>query len=768
MERKYVYVSVALLAALWVSTAQGNGYAGRAVNGVYYKNGVVQPDNVINVKAPPYNAVGDGVNDDTAELQAALDYMHTNGGRVFVPAGVYKITSALTYTSTALGVPAFQLVGVGKGSVINQATTDLNALTVGSTDYELNGWYIGHISINSVAKTAGTPSVIALIGCHRGTMEDVEIYRGGYNGIAVSGCLQSLFRNVRVSSNLYNAAQSWAGDTGPLNALMTFTRNTIAGAGVSCNGTTLLNCELAGGGAYGLYYVDTNSEGGVLVDGCTIQGTFTTAGAYISGTAQPVKFNRCHLEVTQQKQTDGTFAADLSNWQAGANWSWEDRLAGGGFARHTAGSVETLAQASCTTVAGANFVIVYDVNDMSAGTLTPSFGGITATGTSVATATGSYTFSGIAADGTALVFTPNNDFNGRILSVVVTAYENAKGDAVVVDSSNVDFDSCNGTRIYLDNGDHCAIRNSYINRIDVDADSEGTQILDGRVYGSAYQYVVDRGVSTKIVDTAWASGTTFAGMRNAHTRNLFVNPGLEAWDSATQPAGVLLNATATLAQETTIIRSGIYSLKVTGSADAKSGIMIRIPQTLAGQWITVEYWLYVTAGDSVTADVSIDSDNEVVSLAPYFGTGAWEHHIYSFNNFTGGGADTTCYLRIYVGANTDIFYVDDIGVYGSYEPPAGIVTFPDDDTRTHPDVSWSHLTGLFKATNAAPATITDFDNGHVGQVITVLAGNGNTTLDFSANANMVGNAGVDFTMGTDDAVQLVYDGAKWTAFVSDQ
>jgi hypothetical protein len=51
---------------------------------------------VINVKDAPFNAVGDGYADDTASVQAAIDYgVAVGGGIIFFPAGTYLITSQL-------------------------------------------------------------------------------------------------------------------------------------------------------------------------------------------------------------------------------------------------------------------------------------------------------------------------------------------------------------------------------------------------------------------------------------------------------------------------------------------------------------------------------------------------------------------------------------------------------------------------------------------------------------------------------------------------
>lgn len=57
------------------------------------------PAGTLNVKAPPFSAAGDGSTNDTAAIQAALNYAAANNLSLHFPAGTY-IAAGLTYTAT--------------------------------------------------------------------------------------------------------------------------------------------------------------------------------------------------------------------------------------------------------------------------------------------------------------------------------------------------------------------------------------------------------------------------------------------------------------------------------------------------------------------------------------------------------------------------------------------------------------------------------------------------------------------------------------------
>ena len=72
----------------------------------------------------------------------------------------------------------------------------------------------------------------------------------------------------------------------------------------------------------------------------------------------------------------------------------------------------------------------------------------------------------------------------------------------------------------------------------------------------------------------------------------------------------------------------------------------------------------------------------------------------------------------------------------------------------------------FVTANTGATTITDLDDGVVGQVVFVEIADANTTIDFTASG-LRGNVGVDWSPTTGDHMTCIYNGTDWLCTVSD-
>jgi hypothetical protein len=107
------------------ATGSGNTYINQATY-----SGAGYP--VYNVKSAPFNAVGDGVANDTAAIQAAVDACHAGGGgTVFIPPGIFLVTSILvpgTYPGNN-GFGATHIIGASwLGTTLRKYDTSQSAM----------------------------------------------------------------------------------------------------------------------------------------------------------------------------------------------------------------------------------------------------------------------------------------------------------------------------------------------------------------------------------------------------------------------------------------------------------------------------------------------------------------------------------------------------------------------------------------------------------------------------------------------------------------
>ena len=222
---------------------------------------------VVSVK--DFGAVGDGVTDDTAAIQAAIDSLGNSGGTILIPEGTYLISSTLNLTKKTT------LTGEG-GYFLNQySDTDF---TVGGTTIKLKTGsntdmlkvqldiasigvdYRSHCSIRNIQffgnrSEAQSPSTrdnntsgngIVLSGARYVTLENVIVTKCAEDGIAVqshdygSGLISSNNLHIKgcsVLSNYGKGISAAGGDSVMLGCSIGYNGS----SGISVSGFGLIN-----------------------------------------------------------------------------------------------------------------------------------------------------------------------------------------------------------------------------------------------------------------------------------------------------------------------------------------------------------------------------------------------------------------------------------------------------------------------------------------------------------------------------------------------
>jgi len=189
------------------------------------------------VSVKDFGAVGDGVADDTAAIQAALDSL-TDGGTLTVPVGQYLVTSGLTTASRVIiqGDGYAYVDGdaspceIVKGASVSGPVLDI--ANAGST--------VEKISFVGVSGNAGDG---VLIRAGRCTLRDVSVFRMGNDGIRIGtdsggeNCNLWFLENVKTKNNGAHGLHVSEG-AGPL---------------ADANAGTCLHIDTQANGASGVY-----------------------------------------------------------------------------------------------------------------------------------------------------------------------------------------------------------------------------------------------------------------------------------------------------------------------------------------------------------------------------------------------------------------------------------------------------------------------------------------------------------------------------------
>jgi hypothetical protein len=285
----------------------GTGASNRAIN--------LKLAETVSVK--DFGAIGDGVTDDTAAIQAAIDYATTTGQNVLLNAGDYKTTSTLTITNTNTGiigeVNAIQYVNggsrinyTGAGSAILCSTWwgQIKNLAIHVSNLAAHGIEIGtmsrYCSIENVYldatlisntttgigiflnSKAGFSGLMEIRNCYIlqfkiGILLDGDIPLGG------SWTTVSCF-NVHLSGN---SASRVAGSVG------FYQRTSCNGVGTTFYGGAIENYEVG-------LYVETDASGGIFetdFEGNTQHEFVIDSDRFVGRVLTGVSANNIHTRV---------------------------------------------------------------------------------------------------------------------------------------------------------------------------------------------------------------------------------------------------------------------------------------------------------------------------------------------------------------------------------------------------------------------------------------------------------------------------------------
>jgi hypothetical protein len=191
-----------------------------------------------NVKSADYGAVGDGITDDAAAIQAAINAANTAGGAtIYFPPGTYIVKSVITVASSNI-----KFLGVRGQSIISDSA---------------GGTYANASGIFTIYHQG--------VSCDRITFEDLSFTINNNNARAIQA---ATFRYLTINRCSFTGTS--IDSTGAQTGMVTADISTF---GVNCSDLRVLNSEFVdctGCNGITLYLRSgaNNTLTGVLIDGC--------------------------------------------------------------------------------------------------------------------------------------------------------------------------------------------------------------------------------------------------------------------------------------------------------------------------------------------------------------------------------------------------------------------------------------------------------------------------------------------------------------------
>ncbi|KKK52046.1 hypothetical protein LCGC14_3108870, partial [marine sediment metagenome] len=219
---------------------------------------------VFNVKDPKFGAVGDGVTDDTAAINAAFAAAQPLGNTVFFPAGVYGISSTINIDKhvTFRGVESGT---TNAGSEIKALSAVDPMLNITADDVGVQDLYFRGTGAGTGVYYNGTAA--GLSACRASNL----VFMSLPIGLLVDKTIASIFENIRTNLGQLRFRNGCTSIT----IISCYPANVVGGSGFKFENVrylTLTGCAADGNDRYG-YELDSSCES-IVLTGC---------GAEVSG-----------------------------------------------------------------------------------------------------------------------------------------------------------------------------------------------------------------------------------------------------------------------------------------------------------------------------------------------------------------------------------------------------------------------------------------------------------------------------------------------------
>jgi hypothetical protein len=163
--------------------------------------------NVTNTCGGNPGAVGDGVADDTTEIQCHINAAATNGGIVYVPAGTYKVSSILSVSGDGITIE-----GDGKRSILRSDAANHVVISInGRRDIIVRDLYLleGALASDSSTRSSSTNSAGIAVG---GTADEIVLDNVRTRGFARGfqrGSTSDVSTNITMRDVWIEQANAW-------------------------------------------------------------------------------------------------------------------------------------------------------------------------------------------------------------------------------------------------------------------------------------------------------------------------------------------------------------------------------------------------------------------------------------------------------------------------------------------------------------------------------------------------------------------------------